>query len=86
MSGDSTVESEHEELKLLKEALWYSKWSMAFTIAALVVEAVALAEVFQDNFRAVFMLMALAGATYLFSRYLGSKSRQYRRRSDEVSR
>jgi hypothetical protein len=79
------VEDKHEDLKLLQEALWYSQWAIVFAIAALVVEAVALIEVFMDNVGKVFMLMALAGAIYLFSRYLGAKSRQYRRRTDEIS-
>lgn len=84
MSGNRVTESEHEELRLLKETLWYGRWSMAFTIAALVVELVALIEIFQDNFKAVIMLMALASAVYLFARYLGAKSKQFRYRADEV--
>ena len=80
------MEDEPEELKLLQEALWCIQWAMVFAIASLIVEAVAFIEVLRDNFSAVFILMALAGATYLFSRYLDAKSRQYKRQADEVSK
>ncbi len=79
------MENEHEELRLLKEALWCSRWSMVFAVAALAVEVIALIEIFRDNLGRVFALMALAVAVYLFARYLGSKSQQYRHKADEVS-
>jgi hypothetical protein len=76
---------EPEELKLLKEALWYIQWSMVFDIASLVVAIVGLVPVRQGRQSAVLILAVLFVLIRLISRYLYAKFRQYRRRADEVN-
>ncbi len=80
------MEANHEELRLLKEALWYANWSVVFGVVGIIVSAVMFVEILKDRFDAFVTLWAVAIATWLFGKYLHGKSRQYRQKADEVRR
>ena len=80
------MEDRQEELRLLKESLWYIQWSVMFGVANIIVAVVGLIEVYKGRDGAVFALIVLYGLILLLIRYLYTKSRQYRQKADEASK
>lgn len=75
-----------EQLRLIQDALWHMRWSLAFSLLGLVVETIAVVEIFQGNAGTWLTLMALALVSWLIGYYLRSKAREYRQRADGIEK
>ncbi len=76
------LERLEEELRLLKEGLWYVKWSLVFVVFAAAGETIALMEILAGNIEVALEVLGTSLVPAWVSFYLRKKSREYRRKAD----
>lgn len=75
---------ELKELRWLREALWYIRWALTFSLAALVTEIIGIVILLHTGSMATFLkLLGVAAALWLISIRLRRKSHECRCRADD---